>query len=84
VELYVRKLQKRIYLASKNGEIKKVRKLPMSMIKSYNAKLLATRRATQDNKGKKIIIALALPKCFLFSENNNRTGYAKVLFIFRK
>jgi RNA-directed DNA polymerase len=53
VEVSVRKLQKRIYLASKTGDIKKVRKMQNTLIKSFNGKLLATRRVTQDNSGKK-------------------------------
>lgn len=53
VETYARKLQKRIYLASKEDDIKTVRRLQNTMANSYNAKLLATRRVTQDNEGKK-------------------------------
>nr|AYQ94414.1 hypothetical protein [Chloromonas rosae] len=53
VETSVRKLQKRIYLASKDGDIKKVREFQNYLIKSYNAKLLATRHITQDNSGKR-------------------------------
>lgn len=47
------KLQKRIYQASRRGEIKKVRKLQKLLMKSRLAKLLAVRRVTQENKGKK-------------------------------
>lgn len=50
---YVFKLQKRIYLASKKEDVKKVRKLQNTLVNSYYAKLLATRRVTQDNKGKR-------------------------------
>nr|ALO20960.1 HNH homing endonuclease [Microglena monadina] len=53
VEIHVRKLQRRIYLASKGSDIKKVRKLQMMLLASRDAKYLATRRVTQDNKGKK-------------------------------
>lgn len=53
IELYVRKLQKRIYLASKEGKIKTVRRLQNTIISSYKAKLLSIRRVTQDNEGKK-------------------------------
>jgi len=55
VEEKVRKLQKRIYSASKKGKdnIKQVRKLQKTLIGSYFGKLLATRRVTQDNQGKK-------------------------------
>lgn len=53
VEGYVRKLQKRIYLASKEGKTKTVRNLQNILVNSYNAKLVATRKVTQDNKGRK-------------------------------
>ncbi len=53
VEIHVRKLQKRIYFASRNGQVKLVRSLQKTLVNSYNAKLLAVRRVTQDNKGKK-------------------------------
>lgn len=53
VEAYVFKLQKSIYLASKSGDIKKVRKLQNTAMNSYYCKLLATGIVTQDNKGKK-------------------------------
>jgi len=53
VEIHVRKLQKRIYFASKNGQIKLVRSIQNTLVNSHDAKLLATRRVTQDNKGKK-------------------------------
>lgn len=53
VNEYVRKLQKRIYLASKEGKIKTIRNLQNRLVTSYNAKLVAIRRVTQDNKGKK-------------------------------
>lgn len=52
-EVHVFKLQKRIYLASKIGDIKKIRKLQHTLINSHHAKLFATRRVTQDNQGKK-------------------------------
>lgn len=53
VENHVFKLQKRIYLASKEGEIRMVRKLQHTLVNSHDAKLLSTRRVTQDNRGKK-------------------------------
>lgn len=52
-ETYVRKLQERIYSASLKGDTQKVRKLQHIMVNSHHAKLLATRRVTQDNQGKK-------------------------------
>lgn len=52
-EIQVRKLQKRIYTASKEGTIQLVRKLQTTLISSWQAKTLAVRRVTQDNQGKK-------------------------------
>jgi len=52
VERQVFKLQKRIYRASQNGDVKLVHKLQRLLTKSRSAKLLATRRVTQDNQGK--------------------------------
>lgn len=46
------KWQQEIYTASKNGDIRHVRYLQKVLIRSIEAKLLATRRVTQDNKGK--------------------------------
>ncbi len=53
VERYVFKLQKRIFQASRDGNIKLVRKLQRTLTRSYYARLLATRQITQDNSGKK-------------------------------
>src|SRR5215510_1385757 len=53
IELSVFKLQKRIYQASKRGDVKTVRKLQRLLITSQSAKYLAVRRVTQDNQGKK-------------------------------
>ena len=53
VEKYVFKLQKLIYRASSRGEIRKMRKYQRLLTKSYYARLLAVRRVTQDNQGKK-------------------------------
>jgi RNA-directed DNA polymerase len=47
------KLQKRIYQASAQGNGRKVRKLQRLLVSSRSAKLLAVRRITQDNQGKK-------------------------------
>src|SRR5918996_310739 len=51
IERTVFKLQKRIYQASRRGDIKTVHKLQRLLLKSWYAKLLATRRVTQDNRG---------------------------------
>lgn len=53
VELSVFKLQKRIYQASKTDNVRKLRRLQKTLLNSYNAKLLAVRKVSQDNKGRK-------------------------------
>ena len=53
VERAVYKLQKRIYRASQRGDVKAVRRLQRLLKKSWYARLLATRKVTQDNRGKK-------------------------------
>ncbi len=53
VETETFRLQKRIYRASQNGNTKLVHNLQRLLIKSYYGKLLATRKVTQDNQGKK-------------------------------
>ncbi|CAD5917162.1 putative reverse transcriptase [Planktothrix rubescens] len=53
VQRKVFKLQKRIYQASLSGQNAASRKLQKLLVKSYYAKLLAVRRVTQDNQGKK-------------------------------
>ena len=53
LERSVFKLQKRIYRASKNGDWKRVKRLQKLLLKSKSVKLLAVRRVTQINKGKK-------------------------------
>ena len=47
------KLQKRIYQAARRGDVRTVRKLQGLLMSSWSAKLLAVRRVTQDNQGKK-------------------------------
>ncbi|PNW59936.1 UNVERIFIED_CONTAM: group II intron reverse transcriptase/maturase [Euhalothece sp. KZN 001] len=53
IERVVYKLQKRIYKASRRGDVKAVRRLQKLLVKSWSAKVLAVRRVTQDNQGKK-------------------------------
>src|SRR5262245_13145761 len=53
VEQDVFKLQKRIYQASSRGEAGRVHGLQRLLINSRSAKLLAVRRVTQENRGKK-------------------------------
>lgn len=52
LEVNVFKLQKRIYRASKCGDVKTVHRLQRLLLKSQSAALLAVRRVTQDNQGK--------------------------------
>ena len=47
------KLQKRIYQASLRGDKRTIRKLQRLLIKSWYGRLLAVRRVTQDNQGRK-------------------------------
>ncbi|NEO17794.1 group II intron reverse transcriptase/maturase, partial [Moorena sp. SIO3F7] len=47
------KLQKRIYQASQRGDVRVVRKLQKTLMKSWSGKMLAVRKVTQQNKGKK-------------------------------
>jgi RNA-directed DNA polymerase len=53
LEKYVYRMQKRIYRASQRGNQRQVEKLQKLLLKSEAARLLAVRRVTQDNQGKK-------------------------------
>ncbi|MGB7442131.1 MAG: group II intron reverse transcriptase/maturase [Coleofasciculaceae cyanobacterium] len=53
VQRMVFKLQKRIHKAAQRGDVKAMRRLQKTLMKSWCAKLLATRQVTQDNQGKK-------------------------------
>jgi RNA-directed DNA polymerase len=53
LERGVHKLQKRIFQASNRDDVKLVRRLQKLLISSRSARLLAVRRVTQDNHGKK-------------------------------
>src|SRR5438876_9925688 len=52
-EQHVYRIQKRIYRASQRGNTRAVQKLQKLLMKSEAARLLAVRRVTQDNQGKK-------------------------------
>jgi RNA-directed DNA polymerase len=52
-ERYVFKLQKRIFAASRCGDVKKLRKLQKTLMRSWSNRILSVRRVTQDNQGKK-------------------------------
>lgn len=53
LERRVYKLQKRIHRASQRGDVKAYRKLQKTLMKSWTAKMIAVRKVTQDNTGKK-------------------------------
>ena len=53
VDRYFFKLQKRIYAASRRGDVKQVRKLQKTPIRSWSNRALAVRRVTVENQGKK-------------------------------
>jgi RNA-directed DNA polymerase len=53
LEVTVYRMQKRIFQASKRGDTKTVHKIQKLLMKSKAARLLAVRRVTQDNQGKK-------------------------------
>ena len=53
LERSIFKLQKQIYRASVNKDLKNVHSLQRLLLKSYNAKLIAVRRVTQLNAGRK-------------------------------
>jgi RNA-directed DNA polymerase len=53
VERTVFKLQTRIYRAARRGDVTAVRRLQRLLVTSRSAKLLAVRRVTQDNRGKR-------------------------------
>jgi RNA-directed DNA polymerase len=52
-EQHVYRIQKRIYRANQRGNTRAVHKLQKLLMKSEAARLLAVRRVTQDNQGKK-------------------------------
>src|SRR4028119_692153 len=53
LERRVYKLQKRIYRASQRGDVRAVRRLQKTLMRSWSAKCMAVRKVTQDNRGKK-------------------------------
>lgn len=52
-ERYVFKMQKRIYAASRRGDVKRCRKLQKTLRRSWSNRVLAVRRVTVENQGKK-------------------------------
>ncbi len=53
IQKAVFKLQKRIYRAYVNGDVRKGRRLQKTLINSYYNRLLSIRKVSQDNQGKK-------------------------------
>jgi len=53
LERRVYKLQKRIFQASNRGDLTAVRRLQKTLMRSWSGRMLAVRRVTQDNQGKK-------------------------------
>ena len=53
IQKAVFKLQKRIYRAYVNGDVKKGKRLQKTLVKSYYNRLLSVRKVSQDNQGKK-------------------------------
>lgn len=80
IEAYVFKLQKSIFLASREGNVKKVRKLQNTAVNSYYCKLLATRRVTQDNTGKRTAGVDGVKKLW----PSQRASFAGKLRVFTK
>ena len=52
LEQHCYRIQKRIYRASQSGKTRAGQKLQKLLLKSEAARLIAVRRATQDNRGK--------------------------------
>ncbi len=78
LERRVYKLQKRIYQSSQRGNVKAVRRLQKTLMKSWSARALAVRRVTQDNRGKKTAgvdgVKALTPKQRLSLTNNLKLG----------
>lgn len=53
IERNVFRLQQRIYQAASCDDVKRVHNLQRLLLRSYSARLLAVRRVTQDNRGKR-------------------------------
>ena len=84
VEVSVFKLQKRIYRASQSGDVAKVHRLQRLLLRSWNARLLAVRRISQDNQGKNTagvdgVKSLNPSQRLKLAENLTLTGKGKAL-----
>ena len=78
IQKAVWKLQKRIYQAYISGNVRKGRRLQKTLINSYYNRLLAVRKVTQDNNGKKTAgvdkVKSLTPKQRLELANNLKLG----------
>ncbi len=52
VKLHVRRLQERIFRATRDKDLARVKNLQKLLVRSHSARLLAVKRVTQENKGK--------------------------------
>ena len=82
VEKAVFKLQKRIYKASLDEDIRKVRRLQKTLLRSWSNKVLSVRRVTQDNQGRKTagvdgVKSLTLKQRYALAKELKITGESK-------
>ena len=81
VERNVRRLQERIFRASQNGEHAQVKNLQRLLVRSSSAKLLAIRRVTQINRGKRtpgidgVVCTGPSSRLAMFRKGLNLRGY---------
>src|SRR3989304_6260822 len=77
----VRRLQERIFRASQTGELAQVKNLQRLLVRSSSAKLLAIRRVTQINRGKRtagidgVVCAGPSNRLAMFRKGLNFKGY---------
>ncbi len=89
IEKYIFGLQIKIYKATKEGRFKTVKKLQKLIINSWRGRLLAVRKVTQDNRGKRTAGVdgkknLNYEERILLAENlklNNESKPAKRIYI---
>src|SRR5437667_4017913 len=82
LERAVFKLQRRIYRAADRGDRKTVHRLQRLLVRSRSAKLLAVRRISQDNRGKRTagvdgVKALTPPQRLALAEDLGLPAKAK-------
>ncbi|NJN93103.1 MAG: hypothetical protein HC875_02920 [Anaerolineales bacterium] len=74
IERNVFRLQQRIYQAASCGDVKRVHNLQRLLLSSYSARLLAVRRVSQDNRGKRTpgvdgVASLTPPERFALAQD---------------